>query len=77
LESLLEQLNSYLEVIGEALGENGQLLITGMPTEADVDAAEDHLKRGDSDFGETPSTVLDRLNRRSQHHSKARISTNR
>ncbi len=51
-QSLLEQLNSYLSVIGEALGENGQLVITGMPTEADVDAAEDHLKRGDSDFGE-------------------------
>ena len=47
---LLERLNSYPRVVGEILWESGQLVIAGLPTEADVDAAEESLKRGDSEF---------------------------
>jgi hypothetical protein len=49
-EQLIEKLNSYLLQIGEVVGERGQLALTGMPTEADVDAAMDSLERGDQDF---------------------------
>jgi hypothetical protein len=49
-DRLIDQLNSYLVGVGEAIGETGQLTLTGLPTEADVDAAEASLERGDRDF---------------------------
>jgi hypothetical protein len=47
---VIGQLNAYLVDIGKAVGETGQLVLRGLPTEADVDAAEVSLQRGDKDF---------------------------
>jgi hypothetical protein len=51
-EHLISQLNTYLISIGEAVGETGQLVVSGLPTEADIAAAEISLQRGDRDFKE-------------------------
>jgi len=48
--NLVDGLNTYLASIGEAIGESGQLVLRGLPTEADIDTAEASLKRGDQDF---------------------------
>lgn len=49
-DRLIDKLNSYLVSIGEVVGEVGQLRVSGLPTEADVDVAEGSLLRGDRDF---------------------------
>jgi hypothetical protein len=49
-DRLIDQLNSYLVGIGEIVGETGRLTVTGLPTDADVNAAEASLEHGDKDF---------------------------
>lgn len=49
-ERLIGQLNSYLVGIGEVVGETGQLRLRGLPTEADVEAAEASLAQGNQSF---------------------------
>jgi hypothetical protein len=49
-DRLIEQLNSHLVGIGEVAGERGHLTLRGLPTEAEVDAAEASLAQGDQSF---------------------------
>lgn len=59
-DRLIDQLNSYLRAIGKVVGETGQLTLTGLPTEADVDTAEAALGRGDRDFKDILEPFSDR-----------------
>jgi hypothetical protein len=49
-QRIIDQLNTYLSGIGAIVGESGQLVVRGLPTEADIDAAEISLRSGDRDF---------------------------
>jgi hypothetical protein len=46
-DRIIDQLNAQLVGIGEVLNESGRLVLKGLPTEADVDAAEASLAKGD------------------------------
>jgi hypothetical protein len=48
--TLVEQLNRYLVQIGKVVGEDGQLVLKGLPGEDDVAAAEESLQLGEKDF---------------------------
>jgi hypothetical protein len=48
--TLVDQLNRRLIDVGKVVGESGQLVLTGLPDEDDIAAAEESLRRGDKDF---------------------------
>lgn len=49
---LIDQLNNYVRSLGEAVGHPAELVVSGLPTESDVDAALASLETGDKDLND-------------------------